>query len=97
MTASCKTDRVVASGTPVRDVDWHHGPQQVRTGAHRRAAYGQRCGLVVLGEDQCNRCKRGKGVFASCVVNFVGGDMQAGGACMNCVWTRENYRCSHRE
>lgn len=97
MTPDCKTDGAIANGTPVRDVDWRQGPQEIRTAARRRAAYGQRCGMVVLPEHRCNRCKRDRGVFASCVVNAVDGELQAEGACMNCVWTREAYRCSHRE
>lgn len=82
---------------PVRDVDWREGPRPIESGSQRRAAYGQQCGMVVPAEHQCNRCKREAGVFASCIVNLVAGELQIGGACMNCVWTNEGYRCSHRK
>lgn len=97
MDGSNKFDAPLLVKVPVRDVDWRNGARATDTTTKRCAAYGQQCGIVVPAEHQCNRCMRGGGVFASCVVNVVDGEPQAGGACMNCIWTKEAYRCSHRK
>lgn len=81
---------------PIRDVDWRDGPQVIDTTVKFRAALGQRCGMVASEKQECRQCARKGGVFASCVVNVVSDELQAGGACMNCAWRKGSYRCSFR-
>lgn len=92
-----RNDQILLVKEPVRDVDWRDGPREPKTNGQRRAAYGQQCGMVVPADEQCNRCVQRRGVFVKCVVNVIDGDPQAGGACMNCLWTKEAYRCSFRK
>ncbi|KAJ5678617.1 hypothetical protein N7462_006861 [Penicillium macrosclerotiorum] len=83
-----------ASEPTLRDVDWRDGPKELRNGYQRRAAMGQRSGETAPKGQECKRCIREHGVFRSCVVCTVDGELQFGGACMNCAFTKEGYRCS---
>ena len=91
------SDEALAAVEPIRDVDWHAGPQEIVTLGRRRAAHGQRCGMVAPPGQACHRCTHGKRVFSTCVVNKVDGALQSKGSCMNCDWLGESSRCSFRK
>lgn len=96
--ATSQLERDAAAVPADRDVDWRIKAQEIQNSRERRAAYGQRCGMIVPVEQSCYRCQHGKGgVFASCVVNVVNGEPQFGGACMNCSWPRGAARCTFRK
>lgn len=90
-------DATIKECHAIRDIDWRGDPRPIDSGIKFRAVYGQRCGMVAPEEEACNRCFTENGVFASCVVNVVDGDLQAGGACMSCAWDNKAFGCSFRE
>ncbi|KAJ5364429.1 uncharacterized protein N7496_010142 [Penicillium cataractarum] len=83
---------------PLRNVDWRGDAKPVETSNNRNAAHGQRCGATAAPQGkECNRCKKGDGVFGTCVVNFASDSVQSKGACMNCVFDDKTYSCTLRE
>lgn len=76
--------------------DWREDARAMENIHHRLAAHGQSCG-VAAPDGEYHRCKNGRGVFSNCVINFDGAKLQSNGACMNCFFTKEAYRCSLRK
>lgn len=90
-------EREAATWLPQRNVDWRGDAKAIGNVHNRLAAHGQRCGMAAPQGEECHRCKSGRGVFSTCVVNFAGDEILCGGACMNCIFTKEAYRCSLRK
>lgn len=90
----------ISNHEPRRDVDWitpQPYPANLKSNAEAIAAHGQCCGDVLTPAKSCEFCKRGGGVFRSCVVlsyHFTFAYLQGRG-CMNCYFTnRSRCRCS---
>lgn len=85
------------------DVDWREndrkpiGGSAARQGSTpRRAAYVQQVGISAPTGYACSFCRGGGGPFESCKIAIAYGQLLFNGACGNCSWGAQSYKCSLR-
>ncbi|KAJ5914379.1 hypothetical protein N7504_003262 [Penicillium tannophilum] len=85
------------------DVDWRENNRKPINGAAarqgstpRRAAYVQQVGISAPTEYACSFCRGSGGPFESCKIAIADGQLLFNGACGNCSWGAQSYKCSLR-
>lgn len=89
-------DQALIQMTPLRHVDWRHGPKPCKDARDIRAAYAQRVGIIVPEAEACDKCRSSLGPFASCCVVLIAGQYLFGGSCASCSFLHMGSKCSLR-
>lgn len=94
---------LLALPTTTTDVDWRENDRKPIAGAAarqgstpRRAAYVQQVGISAPTGYACSFCRGGGGPFESCKIAIAYGQLLFNGACGNCSWGAQSYKCSLR-